>query len=200
MKYGTIPHTFWQDDRIADPMLRLMYCYLASSPHRNMLSLYRLPLAYAAADLNISQQDAKALLEGLSKAELCQYDHGTSMVWLTDATHRDFRGGIKPSDLRLKNIPKVLAELPSEHPFVVELVKEYNLDHLLAELRKGARKAGSEKGASKGASKGGSKQVTVTVPVAVSADRNNGAYAPLTGAAEQTTDVHEFGKPAGGRS
>ena len=63
---------------------RLLYLYLFSCPHRNMLGLYSLPQAYCCADLGMEPQRVEEGFRELEEAGLLAYDQEEEMVLLTD--------------------------------------------------------------------------------------------------------------------
>ena len=63
---------------------RLLYLYLFSCPHRNMLGLYSLPQAYCCADLGMEPQRVAEGFRELEEAGLLAYDQEEEMVLLTD--------------------------------------------------------------------------------------------------------------------
>ena len=63
---------------------RLLYLYLFSCPHRNMLGLSSLPQAYCCADLGMEPQRVAEGFRELEEAGLVAYDQEEEMVLLTD--------------------------------------------------------------------------------------------------------------------
>lgn len=59
---------------------RVLYIYLFSCPHRNILGFYKLPTPYISEDLSLSVPAVKKLLAGLEKRGLIKYDHSAGVV------------------------------------------------------------------------------------------------------------------------
>src|SRR5206468_3076228 len=86
-EYGKVSAAMWTGERL--PAFRglsntgkLVALYLLSSPHANMLGLYRLPLAYLAADTGLSVGEAEEALLDLEAAELVKYSEEHGFVWV----------------------------------------------------------------------------------------------------------------------
>lgn len=59
---------------------KILYIYLFSCPHRTILGLYKLPLAYIAEDLCFSVSATKKLMDGLENKKMIEYDAANSLV------------------------------------------------------------------------------------------------------------------------
>lgn len=59
---------------------KILYIYLFSCPHRTLLGLYKLPLAYIAEDLGFSVSVTKKLMDGLENKKMIEYDAANSLV------------------------------------------------------------------------------------------------------------------------
>lgn len=80
--YTKIHDTFWTDAKVnrLGSQIKLAYLYLLTSPHRNLLGLYRLPVAYMAFDLRWDPEDAKEAVRILESEGFITYDRGSSFV------------------------------------------------------------------------------------------------------------------------
>ncbi|HHW14975.1 MAG TPA: hypothetical protein GXX28_08600, partial [Firmicutes bacterium] len=79
-RYSQIHSQLWGDEKFAalSEGDKLLFLYLLTSPHCNMVGYYRLPLAYAAADLG---WDAQKVADGLTRlAPMVVYDRAASVV------------------------------------------------------------------------------------------------------------------------
>ncbi len=58
----------------------LIYCYLLTNPHRNSEGLFRLPLAYAAADLDVPTTEILDSLKALEAEGFIKFDPEAEVV------------------------------------------------------------------------------------------------------------------------
>ena len=74
--YGKIQTHFWSSSelRAVSVEAKLLAAYLLSSPHTNMIGCFRLPHAYASADLNLTVGRIGELMGELETAGFAQYD------------------------------------------------------------------------------------------------------------------------------
>lgn len=80
--YSKLHETFWSDLKRKGVSTegKLLFIYLISSPHHNMIGLYYIPLAYAAADLSWDQDTVWKGLGELSEKGFISYDQEAEMV------------------------------------------------------------------------------------------------------------------------
>lgn len=86
-EYGKVLTGMWMGDRVPafsglSIAAKVVALYLVSSPHANMLGLYRLPIAYLAADTGLTRPDAEEALKELAEAELVSYSTEQQFVWV----------------------------------------------------------------------------------------------------------------------
>lgn len=98
-RYGQVAAKFWTDEKVRgwDATAKLVALYLLTSPHRNLLGFYVLPLSYAAEDLGISKKKLVAALEKLGRIvegqevfheknlgenDFCVYDAAASVIFV----------------------------------------------------------------------------------------------------------------------
>lgn len=63
---------------------QLLYSYLITCPHANMIGLYHLPVAYIQADLGLSVREVRAALERLRGLGFLLYDFVTERIWVIE--------------------------------------------------------------------------------------------------------------------
>lgn len=63
---------------------QLLYAYLITCPHANMIGLYHLPVAYIQADLALSPREIRSALERLRELGFLLYDFVTERIWVID--------------------------------------------------------------------------------------------------------------------
>ena len=74
-KYFPVSPAIWNKRLLAlGPTTALIYCYILSNPHRNSEGLFRLPLAYVIADLEMSREDVLQAFSDLGDEELIRFD------------------------------------------------------------------------------------------------------------------------------
>ena len=85
-EFTKISPQLWDCDgfRGQDDTARLAYLYLLSNSHQNSVGCYRLPAAYASADLEWPPQKWERALEALIGAGLVKYDMETREVFISD--------------------------------------------------------------------------------------------------------------------
>ncbi|MFN2488794.1 MAG: hypothetical protein ABR529_03455 [Actinomycetota bacterium] len=89
----------------------LLYAYLLSAPHRASEGLYRLPKAYAAADLGFDLREVNDGLADLENAGLILYDHGAEVVLLPDALRYQApraKNQVRGAIVKLEQVPDTL--------------------------------------------------------------------------------------------
>lgn len=76
-KFGPVGTTIWDSERfraLRNDTHRLGYLYLIACPHGNNLGLFRLPSAYFAVDMRVSQDEAETMLDDLEANGLIDCD------------------------------------------------------------------------------------------------------------------------------
>lgn len=84
--YTKIDDITWRQmkqKRISDTS-KILYLYLFTCPHRNMIGLYYIPFEYCSADLCMSIETVSKGFHELEKAGLLAYDKAEEMVLLVD--------------------------------------------------------------------------------------------------------------------
>lgn len=133
-EYGKILTRFWTSPDILGlaPEPKCLAAYLLSSPHSNMIGCFRLPLEYAAADLNWQRDVLTRCIEELEGGGFVRYDARTS--WLI--IHRY----LKWNPLENWNVGKAAAKLITGVPrtsAVYEPLIDALVEHNVAFLPKG---------------------------------------------------------------
>jgi len=80
--YTGIYDSFWTDRKVEDlpDEAKLLFLYLITCPHRNIIGFYRLPKKYIAADLGWSVERVSKVLGTLCEAGFIGYDEAVSIV------------------------------------------------------------------------------------------------------------------------
>lgn len=86
-RFGKIVGTLWGSHKfnaLPTETAKLAYVYLHTAPHGNSVGVYRLPAAYVAADLRISDENAGAALDALAHVGLIARDPLEDVVLIED--------------------------------------------------------------------------------------------------------------------
>ena len=84
---------------------------LISSPHTNYIGIYRLPVAYIAADLGLSLEAAREALDAVIAAGLAAYDEATEFVWVVDGAAEQI-GELRGADKRVPAAQRDFERVP----------------------------------------------------------------------------------------
>ncbi|RKL63036.1 hypothetical protein DXT63_08555 [Thermoanaerobacteraceae bacterium SP2] len=81
-RYTQIHTQIWFDEKIQtlDDDCKLLFIYLLTSPHSNMIGYYRLPKEYTAVDLKWDIKRTTIAFEKLSAAQLIKYDNQSNVI------------------------------------------------------------------------------------------------------------------------
>ena len=117
MRYATIHTKVWQDSKFRglDSMGKMMFMYLLTAPHSNMIGYYYIPKLYMAADTDMPMDEIDRALDALVDAGMVLYDSDSNMLLL-----RQFlKYNPLNNENQVKGALQLLGELP-ESPLVVE--------------------------------------------------------------------------------
>lgn len=112
--YGRIARTFWTDPEIRDlsnDEQRLLL-YFFTSPHSNMIGLYRCPPAYAALETRLPQEFVLAALSG-ALTPYVLFDARTDEVFVRKLAVHQIGDGLKAGDKRVKAVRSLLEAVHS---------------------------------------------------------------------------------------
>lgn len=116
----------------------LVWLYLQSSPHSNMLGLYYQPIPFMGFELGIGEQEALKGLQACIELKLCTYDAETFVVWVYDMAADQIAPELKATDLRCKGIQSDYDNLP-DNPFLGPWFDRYAQAFHLTRRREGTR-------------------------------------------------------------
>lgn len=115
---------------------KILYLYLFTCPHRNMVGLYPIPFAYCSADLDMGPETVSEGFRELQNAGLLLYDEAEEMVLLPDflrVNPLDNANVEKKACAVFSELPEtqlferfaaILAQLPKPCPHLLETVSE----------------------------------------------------------------------------
>ena len=124
-RYTLVYNQFWVDKKIAglDIHGKMLFIYLISSPHSNMLGYYRLPLAYAATDIGWDLETTTKALDQLIEHQLISYDRAEAIILVRNY----LKYNPIQNDNQAKGAIRVAQEVQSENlvPDLLECVNYY---------------------------------------------------------------------------
>jgi hypothetical protein len=134
--YARISPRFWTG-RTGDKIKRrgfegvVVAVYLMTSPHSNMLGLYRQPVMYMAEETGLTIEGASKGLRICIDAGFCAYHEATKMVWVFEMANYQIAETLSPGDKRCSGIRKDYATLPNcpfLGPFFDRYAQAFHLD------------------------------------------------------------------------
>lgn len=119
--YSRVYASIWIEPWTED--MRMLAFYLLTGPHRRSEGLYRLPLSYAAADLQWLESRLHTALDALKKEDFVEYDEGAQIVLVLNALKRN---GL--NDKQIIGVVKAVRDLPPTPLYdrFESLSKEFN--------------------------------------------------------------------------
>lgn len=145
--YSIVAPSFWTGETGIELQKRgqetvIMGFYLLTSPHSNMLGLYRQPVGYAGEENGLGLEGATKGLQGCIEAGFCKYDWRSKFVWVIEMAAWQIAKQIKESDNRSKGIQVAYNALP-DNLFLADWFDHYQAAFHLKEKRfpKGAYQA-----------------------------------------------------------
>lgn len=132
-----ISPNFWtgktgRDLRRAGMGATLVAMYLLTCPSANYIGIFRLPMAYMAADLGIDAERAREYLREVEYTGFCKYDAREEIVWVIEGARHQL-GELKAGDNKVKMCQKDFDRIPVECSFLREYFNKYrNTLHLKA--------------------------------------------------------------------
>lgn len=115
---------------------KILYLYLFTCPHRNMIGLYYIPLAYCSADLDMKLETVSKGFAELQKADILTYDDTEEMVLLHDflLVNTFDNANVEkkactvfwelPETQLFRRFADILSKLPKPVPHLMETVSE----------------------------------------------------------------------------
>jgi len=109
-RYYPVSPLYWSDPKVASwsPEATLLGLYLLTCEHRNLEGLYRLPYAYAQADLRWTEQEIVGAMADLIETDFIAYDYDAQVVLLPKA----LKYHTPKSDRQIQGAINALQEVP----------------------------------------------------------------------------------------
>lgn len=121
-EYGKIKTCIWGDEKFQQLSVdtRLLFVYLQTSPHSNLIGCFRLPIGYVMADLGWAEAKAKASLAEALRYGLIKRCDKTGWTFIVNfLEHNQFE-----SPNVAKTALKVIESIPTDLPFYSLFIKE----------------------------------------------------------------------------
>lgn len=136
--YTRVESKFWQDEkmRAVTDDARYLMLYLLTSPHRNIMGFYFLPVPYACFDLGWDEKRFSKGLNELLEIQVIRYDQGSHVVLIQNyLKHNPLENPnqVKSAIDRLDEMPqtslfrefaRILGQ--SDKPFIKPLIEHLN--------------------------------------------------------------------------
>lgn len=146
--YGAVSPNFWTGH--TGKLLRrhreaqLLAIYLMTSPHSNMIGVYRCPHMYCIEETGLTAAEVELAYQVLQDLDFCRYDHGTDEVFVVTMARWQIAESLKPADKRCKGISRELSRVLSDvlrQAFFAEYAQAFNLDGGISSPTQGGAKA-----------------------------------------------------------
>ena len=84
MRYAKVESHIWADEKFAKLTHdeQLLFLYLLTCPHSNLIGLFVLKPGYSTGDLQISEEDFSNWISAIKKSGLILYDRKTYLIWI----------------------------------------------------------------------------------------------------------------------
>lgn len=119
-RYSQIYSQIWFDGKYTSlsDTAKLMFLYVLTSPHGNMIGYYRLPVAYAACDLGWDKKDVISALDELTVAGMISYDDKANVVLIKNF----LKYNPIQNESQAKGAAKLLDDVPAS-PLIEEFAR-----------------------------------------------------------------------------
>ena len=84
MRYQKIESRIWFDEkfRVLTKDQKMLFFYILTCPHGNLIGLFVLPIGYISEDLKSLPKDLRKDIKILQEAHLIEYDEDTAVLWV----------------------------------------------------------------------------------------------------------------------
>jgi len=137
-EYKKVFPSHWTDAaayaaRKAGTVAQTVRLYVMTAPHSNSLGIYRLPPAYAAADLGMQPKDFEGALKLLEDAGYLRFDRESDVVWIIEFANEQIgelhfskkQGSLGIPDRRIIGLRNEFSLVP-DCALKQEFLKKYN--------------------------------------------------------------------------
>lgn len=157
-QYAMLSHRFWTGTtgkalRDAGQVVQLVAVYLLSSPHSNFLSIYRLPMPYAAADLRMPEEEVRKAMLAIESTGFIKYDHDADLVWIVEGARWQIGESLNGADKKVLHAQREFDQLPPHSPLRQEFFARYGAAYQLkmstAAIKNRPMRKGTERSAAR---------------------------------------------------
>ncbi|WHH59128.1 hypothetical protein [Petroclostridium sp. X23] len=193
--YTRVESQFWQDDKMrsVDCDERFLMLYLLTSPHRNILGLYFLPIPYACFDLGWDEKRFTKALEKLEWINRIKYDHKNHTVLVCNYLKYnplENPNQVKSAIDKLNELPET--PLIQDFKVVIEQFEKEFMEPLKEQLNKRFIQPVTETVTETVSVSGTEDNVCVDTPAENLSEEDNGAQDNGPGKGEYPTEFEEF--------
>lgn len=135
MNYGVVKPTFWTGATgralRQDVDAQVVALYLMTSPHANIIGVFRCPIGYIAAETGRPFEGASKGLLKLVSMGFCTVDSETETVWVHEMARFQIGDVLKGADKRVKHVARFFSEIENpriKRAFFEKYGAAYQLD------------------------------------------------------------------------
>ena len=114
--YSKVSSVFWTGKTgkslRGDMQAQVIAMYLLTSPHANMIGVFRCPIIYMAHETGSPIEGASKGLQTLVEGGFCSYDEDEELVWVHNMAKHQIGDELAAADKRVKSIQKQYENLP----------------------------------------------------------------------------------------
>ncbi|MGB5903787.1 MAG: hypothetical protein WBH00_13145 [Xanthobacteraceae bacterium] len=119
MNYGVVKPTFWTGATgralRQDQDAQIVALYLMTSPHANIIGVFRCPIEYIKVETGRTIEGASKGLTKLCQLGFCTFDPETETVWVHEMARFQIGETLKAGDKRLKHVERFFDEIENPH-------------------------------------------------------------------------------------
>lgn len=119
MTYGVVKPSFWTGATgralRADPDAQIVALYLMTSPHANIIGVFRCPIQYIQLETGRPFEGASKGLTKLCEIGFCTFDAETETVWVHEMARFQIGEDLKAKDNRIKHVVRFFEEIENPH-------------------------------------------------------------------------------------
>ena len=119
MNYGMVRSSFWTGATgralRRDVDAQVVGMYLMTSPHANIIGVYRCPVEYISIETGRGFEGASKGLQKLHEIGFSTYDPETETIWVHEMARHQIGDALKAGDNRLKHIARFFGEIENSH-------------------------------------------------------------------------------------
>ncbi|WP_157043615.1 hypothetical protein [Nitrobacter hamburgensis] len=199
MNYGVVKPSFWTGATgralRQDVDAQVVALYLMTSPHANIIGVFRCPIDYIKIETGRTIEGASKGLTKLCELGFCSFDPETETVWVREMARFQIGDALKGGDKRIKHVIRFFDEI--ENPrFKRAFFEKYGAAYQLPEPPKAPDDESPIEGASKPIQSPIEATVTVTVTSTdtVTPHPSDEDASPIEGASKALRNIKPISK------